>query len=179
MELVLPSFLDGSWDLEFLATIVSHNLSGAGPLSFGLEVVGLGCHSPSWDILEHHGLAVPRVDRLFWGDGHETNSSTWDPRVDRPIGRSHTFSWNNSETSDRGSESNDSVEAWRVHGKSIANNTTCPTLLNEVDYTPLSYTPELDLVHKTANTVAWDISHTSIPFEILGPPNAPQGKGIP
>jgi len=58
---------------------------------------------------------------------------------------------------DRGSGWNDSVEAWRVHGKSTANNTTCPTLRDEVDYTQLSYTQGLDLAHKTANTVEWDI----------------------
>ena len=117
--------------------------------------------------------------RLSWGDGHETNSSTWDPTVDRPIGRSHTFSWNNSETSDRGSGWNGSVVAWRVHGKSIANKSTCPALLHEVDYTRLSYSRGLDLAHKTANRVGWDISHTSFPFEILVPPNARHGKDIP
>ena len=129
----------------------------------------------------HHGWlkTIQPVRRLSWGDGHETSSSTWDPRVDRPTGRSHTFSWNNSETSDRGSGSNGSVAAWRVHGKSIANKSTCPSLLHEAAYTRLSYSRELDLVHKTANRVGWDISHTSIPFEILAPPNARHGKGIP
>ena len=105
---------------------MSHSLSGAvlvpRPLSFGLEVEVLGCHSPAWDTLGHHGwaTAVQPVDRPFWGDGHETNSSTWDPTVDRPTGRSDTFSWNRSHTIDRGSGWNDSVEAWRVHGKSTA-----------------------------------------------------------
>ena len=143
--------------------------------------MGQGCPRHAWDTLEHHGstTGVRPGRRLSWGDGHETSSSTWDPRINRPIGRSHTFSWNNSETNDRGSGSNGSVVAWRVHGKSIANKSTCPALLDEVDYTRLSYTPELDLGHKTANRVGWDISHTSIPFEILVPPNAHHGKGIP
>ena len=93
----------------------------------------------------------------FWGDSHETRSSTWDPMVDRPTERSGTFSWNKSKTADRGSGGNDSVKAWPVHGKSTANNSTCPTLLDEIDYTPPSYTQGLDLAHKTANTVGWDI----------------------
>ena len=143
--------------------------------------MGQGCPRHAWDTLEHHGWlkAIRPGRRLSWGDGHETSSSTWDPRVDRPIGRSHTFSWNNSETNDWGSGSNGSVVAWRVPGKSIANKSTCPALLDEVDYTRLSYTPELDLGHKTANRVGWDISHTSTPFEILVPPNVHHGKGIP
>ena len=52
---------------------MSHRLSGAvlvpRPLSFGLEGVDQGCHSPAWDTPGHHGWvkAVRRVGRLFWG----------------------------------------------------------------------------------------------------------------
>ena len=107
----------------------------------------------------HHGLvkAVRLVSLLFWGDGHATNSSTWDPTADRPTERSGTFSWNRSKTSDWGSGGNGSVDVWLVHGKSTGNNSTCPTLLAEVDHTRLSYSPGLGLGHKTANTVGWDI----------------------
>jgi len=106
-------------------------------------------------------LGYPSASRLgkggsaswsaFLVDGRETNSSTWDPTVDQPTERSHTVSWNKSKTTDRGWWRNGSVEAWLVHGKSTANNATCHTLLDEVDYTPPSYNLGLGLAHKTVN----------------------------
>ena len=82
MEPALPSPLDGSCGLEFLAAIVAHSLSGdvlvPRPRDVSLGVAVLGCQPHAWDTPGHHGLvrAVRLLGLPFWGDGHETNSST-------------------------------------------------------------------------------------------------------
>ena len=155
--------LDGSSVPGFLAATASHSLSGDVlaplPLYFSLEVGDLGCHTHAWDSHWHHGSAkdVLPAGLPFWVDCYETISSTFGPKVGRPTERSYTFSWNRSQTTDRCSLGNGSVEAWQVHGRSTTNSSTCPTLLDEVDDTPHSYSRRLGLYHKTANKVKWDI----------------------